>query len=133
MGGAIFSVLIYIAIGYFVFRTIRKRRGGITSSQTRQVPPQQAAAQQVVRPTARKKNSGVNAHMAREKINIRGWEDRRNDWLARQMAEERAAQKRMSEMFQMKMEHRYNCEAEMLKQFHETRCDASEVDTGEHK
>ena len=131
MGGAIFSVLIYIAIGYFVFRTIRKKRGGITSSQTRPVPPQQVPVQ-VMQPS-RKRNSGVNAHMAREKINIRGWEDRRNDWLARQMAEERVAQRRMSEMFQMKMEHRYNCEAEMLKQFHETRCDASEVDTGEHK
>ena len=131
MGGAIFSVLIYLAIGYFVFRTIRKKRGGITSSQTRPVLPQQVPVQ--VMQSARKRNSGVNAHMAREKINIRGWEDRRNDWLARQMAEERAAQKRMSEMFQMKMEHRYNCEAEMLKQFHETRCDASEVDTGEHK
>ena len=131
MGGAIFSVLIYIAIGYFVFRTIRKKRGGITSSQTRPVPPQQVPVQ-VMQPS-RQRNSGVNAHMAREKINIRGWEDRRNDWLARQMAEERVAQRRMSEMFQMKMEHRYNCEAEMLKQFHEARCEANEVDTGEHK
>ena len=131
MGGAIFSVLIYLAIGYFVFRTIRKKRGGITSSQTRPVLPQQVPVQ--VMQSARKRNSGVNAHMAREKINIRGWEDRRNDWLARQMAEERVAQKRMSEMFQMKLEHRYNCEAEMLKQFHETRCEANEVDTGEHK
>ncbi len=70
--------------------------------------------------------------MAREKINIRGWEDRKGDWLARQMAEERVAQKRMSEMFQLKMEHRYNCEAEMMKQFHEASCDASNVDNGEH-
>ncbi|MBO4903173.1 MAG: hypothetical protein J5518_10300 [Lachnospiraceae bacterium] len=69
--------------------------------------------------------------MAREKINIRGWEDRKNDWLARQMEEERISQRRMSEMFQMKMEHRYNCEAEMLKQFHEQHCSAEGVDSGE--
>ena len=135
MGGAIFSILIYVAIGYFVFRTIRKNRKGTTSSQTgpqaNQVMRPQAV--QSVPPRPHRKNNGVNAHMARERINIRGWEDRRNDWLARQMAEERAAARRMSEMFQMKLEHRYNCEAEMLKQFHEARCDANEVDTGEHK
>lgn len=73
-------------------------------------------------------SAGVNAHMAREKANVRDWEDRRGDWLARQMADEKAAQRRMSEMFQLKLEHKYNCDAEMLKQFHESHCDADGVD-----
>lgn len=132
MGGAIFSILIYVAIGYFVFRTIRRKKLGTTSQQIRPIQSQQPAVQ-YVQPRVRKKNSGVNAHMAREKVNLRSWEDRRNDWLARQMAEEQIAKRRVSEMFQMKMEHRYNCEAEMLRQFHEARCEANEVDTGEHK
>lgn len=75
------------------------------------------------------KASGVNAHMSKEKGNDYKWEDRRHDWLADQMADERQAQKRMSEMFQLKLEHRYNCEAEMLKQFHESHCDADSVDS----
>ena len=89
-------------------------------------PPQTYYSQKT-----KKKNNGVNAHMAREKINIGGWEDRKNDWLARQMAEEKASARRMSEMFQIKLEHRYNCEAEMLRQFHESHCTAEAVDTGD--
>lgn len=79
----------------------------------------------------RNKSAGVNKHMAREKMNIRGWEDRNGDWLARQMDDERQAQRKVSEMFQLKMQHRNNCEAEMLKQFHESHCDADSVDTAE--
>ncbi len=136
MSGAIISILIYLAIFYFAFKKIRKAQGA-DKKQAKPASPAQtykptAPAQMAYRPT-KKKNSGVNAHMAREKINIGGWEDRRNDWLARQMAEERIAARRMSEMFQLKQEHHYNCEAEMLRQFHEVRCEANEVDNGEHK
>ena len=79
----------------------------------------------------RNKAAGVNKHMARERSNVKQWEDRRNDWLAGQMNDERQAQRRVSEMFQLKMEHRYSCEAEMLKQFHESHCDADDVDNAQ--
>ncbi len=140
MGGAVFSVIVYALIAIFVFRKIRKLKNGQLPNHPRNGRP--AGAQTAPVPVrrdpvhvsaARRKNSGVNAAMAREKIDIGSWEDRKNDWLARQMAEERIARKRVSDMFQMKMEHKYNCEAEMLKQFHEVRCNANEVDTGEHK
>lgn len=140
MGGAVFSVIVYALIAIFVFRKIRKLKNGQLPNHPRTGTP--AGTQSVPVPirrdpvhasAARRKNSGVNAAMAREKIDIGSWEDRKNDWLARQMAEERIARKRVSDMFQMKMEHKYNCEAEMLKQFHEVRCNANEVDTGEHK
>ncbi len=131
MGGAILSILIYFLIFLFIIIRIRKvklRSTEISQSAGQLNTPVRVSTQY----PSRKKSSGVNAHMAREKINIRGWEDRKNDWLARQMAEERVSARRMSEMFQLKLEHRYNCEAEMLKQFHEARCSADAVDTGEH-
>ena len=144
MGSAVASILIYALIAVFVFRRIRKLKGRSLPNHPRGVPADtgMSPAPQTVRQTvvsgqasypARKKNSGVNVHMTREKIDLRSWEDRKNDWMARQMAEERVAKRRMSEMFQMKMEHRYNCEAEMLKQFHEARCNAGEVDDGENR
>ncbi len=130
MGGPIFSVLIYLVIGFFIFRKIRQVKSRTETKTPGRVNQSPVPVQNVRRAG---KNNGVNVHMAREKINIRGWEDRKGDWLARQMAEERVAQKRMSEMFQLKMEHRYNCEAEMMKQFHESACDAGGIDNGEHK
>ncbi len=149
--GALFSVLIYLLIGILVFRRIMRVKGGeknrtnsaagrpvtgqVNRSSARTVNAAGVQAQpQPYRNVQRKKtNNGVNAHMAREKIDIRSWEDRKNDWLARQMEEERVCARRMSEMFQMKLEHRYNCEAEMLKQFHQAACNADGVDNGEHK
>ncbi len=141
MTGPIFSVLIYLVIGFFVFRKLRQIKGRTDTKKpgagtgvpvnrpvsTMQKPVPVSSVQRS------RKNNGVNVHMAREKINIRGWEDRKGDWLAKQMAEEKISEKRVSEMFQLKLEHRYNCEAEMMKQFHEAACDAAGVDNGEHK
>lgn len=89
-------------------------------------PPQTAAGTQRMPAYQQpvKRENGISSHMTKEKINRGGWEDRKHDWLARQMAEERVAKKRMSEMFQLKEEHKYNCEAEMLRQFHESHCEA---------
>ncbi len=133
MGGAIASILIYFVIFVLVIMRIRKVRGKVSQTGNGTKPAPVPINTGYTMRQGRKKNSGVNAHMAREKVCITGWEDRKNDWLARQMAEERVAARRMSEMFQLKLEHRYNCEAEMLKQFHEARCSADGVDTGEHK
>ena len=47
-------------------------------------------------------------------------EDRENDWLARQLREEKASEKRFSAMFGLKLEHAM-------------RCDADGVDNGEGK
>ena len=130
MGGPIFSVLIYLVIGFFIFRKIRQVKSRTETKTPGRVNQSPVPVQNVRRAG---KNNGVNVHMASEKINIRGWEDRKGDWLAKQIAEEKISEKRMSEMFQLKLEHRYNCEAEMMKQFHEGACDAGGVDNGEHK
>lgn len=138
---AIISVLVYVGIIFVVISRIKSKRRqfGKQPEKTRSVNNPVAPTKQVSQArnygqemvnTSYKKNkaTGINVHMAREKANTHGWEDRRGDWLARQMAEEKAAQRRVSEMFQLKLEHRYNCDAEMLKQFHESHCDADKVD-----
>ncbi len=60
-------------------------------------------------------------------------DDRKGDWMAKQMEYERKALREMSEMFQLKMEHRNSCEAQMLKDFHSRGCDADGVDTASAK
>ncbi len=67
--------------------------------------------------------------MHREPPVSRLMDDREHDWLAGQLRDERAAKRRMSDMFDLKMEHAHNCEAEMLRQFHASNCDANQVDT----
>ncbi len=56
-------------------------------------------------------------------------DDREHDWLAGQLRDERVAKKRMSDMFDLKVEHSHNCEAEMLRSFHAANCDAEGIDT----
>ena len=132
--GSVFAVLIYVFAIIAIISKIKKKAQNKDSGAGQKpaapvsAPMRVPVNPPVKTPVRRRTNSGVNKHMAREKTNIREWEDRRNDWLARQMDDERQAQRRMSEMFQLKMEHRYNCDAEMLKQFHESRCDAGGID-----
>lgn len=67
----------------------------------------------------------------RQMTDIRKWaqgmalEDDEHDWLAREMREEAQAYRRVSEMFQMKMSHAANCQAEALRLEHEANCDAA--------
>lgn len=58
---------------------------------------------------------------------FRELEDDSNDWLARQMNEERKAYREMSEMFEAKLSHMSNCAAENLRLDHTLHCDAKEV------
>ncbi len=56
-------------------------------------------------------------------------EDREHDWLARQLAEERKALRRMSEMFDIRLSTRSKSwDAESLKRFHAENCSAEGVD-----
>lgn len=133
--GSFFTFLIYAFVIIAIVSKLKKKKARKDNGGTGQKAAAPASAPMrvpvnppVKTPVRRRTNSGVNKHMAREKTNIREWEDRRNDWLARQMDDERQAQKRVSEMFYLKMEHKYNCEAEMLKQFHSSRCDADGID-----
>lgn len=55
-------------------------------------------------------------------------ENRKNDWLTRQLNEERIAKKRMSEMFNLKQEHAANCDASHVRIEHYNNCDAGGID-----
>ena len=55
-------------------------------------------------------------------------DDRRNDWLARQLREEHMAFKATSEMFDLKIEHASHCDARLMEQFHKRNCTASGID-----
>jgi hypothetical protein len=57
-------------------------------------------------------------------------DDRKSDWLARQLREEAAAMVVISDMFQLKNQHVNNCDAEFIKRFHESNCDAYGIDDG---
>lgn len=57
-------------------------------------------------------------------------DDRSSDWLATQLREEARAMVKVSAMFQLKEHHANNCEAEFIKRFHESNCDAGSVDDG---
>ena len=54
-------------------------------------------------------------------------EDDSNDWLARQLEEERKAYRAVSEMFEVRLSHMANCQAENLRLEHTLHCDAKEV------
>jgi|GEM_PF-5960792 len=58
-------------------------------------------------------------------------DDRANDWMARELKEERASEYRMRIMFDLHAEHHSSCEAEMIRRFHEDNCSANDVDTVE--
>lgn len=72
-------------------------------------------------PSSSMKDVRYSSHLAME--------DRSNDWLAKEMREERKALYRVSDMFQLKIEHSRQCEAELAREFHSVRCDADGIDT----
>lgn len=61
---------------------------------------------------------------------FRSLENRSNDWLARQLREEKQKERLYSEMYGLKRRHEENCAADRLRREHERVCDADGVDTG---
>ena len=57
-------------------------------------------------------------------------EDRKHDWLARQMREEERILRR-GDMLDLGASHHKSCDSEMLKLYHLGECDADDIDNGE--
>ncbi|MCR5733998.1 MAG: hypothetical protein K6G22_05245 [Lachnospiraceae bacterium] len=61
-------------------------------------------------------------------------EDRKNDWMAKQLLEEKIAYYRVRKMFDFrydaKKDHMENCDARDIRDSHRQNCDADMVDTG---
>ena len=60
-------------------------------------------------------------------------DDRANDWMAKQLKDEAIAMVKVSDMFKIKQEHANKCDAEFIRRFHESTCDAEGIDDGTHK
>ena len=60
-------------------------------------------------------------------------DDRANDWMARQLKDEAVAMAKVSDMFKIRQEHMNKCDAEFIKRFHESSCDAEGIDDGTRK
>ncbi|MBR5360949.1 MAG: hypothetical protein IK123_08690 [Lachnospiraceae bacterium] len=76
------------------------------------------------------KQPSVHANLlSKEPAVNRLMDDREHDWLARQLADERVAKRRMSAMFELKAEHEANCDAHANKLQHIANCDADGIDT----
>ncbi|MCR5788527.1 MAG: hypothetical protein K6G83_01425 [Lachnospiraceae bacterium] len=65
------------------------------------------------------------------------FDDRKNDWLAKQLEEEKRAQRRITAMFDLKYDakqsHAQNCDARAMRDFHAQNCDAEGIDTAKGK
>ncbi len=111
---AVFSSFIWIAaICFFVFRIIKKSQSGISKPSS---------------PVVEKSIGQDYSSVRRGSTTIK--DDRRNDWLAKQLREEHEAFKRTSAMFDLKIEHAASCDAEKIRIEHQAACDAHGIDDG---
>lgn len=81
--------------------------------------------------TASSMASSTSGMMKDSSKRLTGMEDRQHDWLARQLAEERVAYRRMSDMFELKRSHEASCDARSIQMEHEEHCDADGIDNAE--
>ncbi len=144
---AIVVVLGYFAVAIFVIIKARNKSGRgnelarRSSDVSNSMPARQvthvagrSSSVKSTRPVSYTKSNadkGVNQSMVREERSFQAMEDRRGDWLAKQLDDEKIAGKRMSAMFQLHEEHQSQCEAELIRQFHSMNCDSDRVDTAE--
>lgn len=144
------GAIIYIVVIVYVLAMVRKKKNAaktqnrkittspVKTTSAKEMPSVEPAAPKAAsRKTASKESQTLN-RAEFEEVPLRGrkkaiavskmMEDRNHDWLAMQLADERRALRKCSEMFDLKMSHHYSCEAEALKRFHEDHCEAEMVD-----
>ena len=120
---SVFSIIIIVAVTIMALRRLNMRDKKAaspksTSAKTTSTRPvSEGAVHDFDRPV---KTSRISATTLKD--------DRNNDWLAKQMREERSALNAMSEMFGLKLSHMANCEARNIRKEHHDNCDADGVD-----
>jgi len=117
-------VFIFIAIG-----VVNKSKKDVNSAGgIKRIPRESGVAKQMHGPTQ------GSANIREKKTSIsqisRAMENRSDDWLARQLADERQAKKRMSDMFQLREEHARHCASDSIREEHTRACQAEGVDNG---
>ena len=143
------GIIVLIVYGCFlvgIFRLIKMRNAramdGSKMVQSKVAPVKQASDidkhfannSQFEKPVTKnhdhKKDShNINKQLFNENPGSLLKDDRANDWMARELKEEKAAAAKVRIMFDLKEEHHSSCEAEMIRRFHEDNCDADKVDT----
>lgn len=142
---AVMNVFISLVVIIIVFTKVGKT---ITkTSQNAEKRVQQMSNIPAQRRTSQSKNTGVSkgmtggtsgsAQTVKEKRTTlstlsRTMENRDSDWLAKQLADERVAKRRMSDMMDLRQSHMDNCDARDARFDHMNNCDAGGIDDGEH-
>lgn len=142
---AIIVVLVYFVLAIVAIVKVKQKSSGsdnLKQSVTyRNATPRQVARVQRpvsnavgTKPVASKADvtsKGISRSMVVEDRTFLSMEDRKGDWLAKQRNEERILGRQMSAMFQLREEHQSQCEAELIRQFHEVHCESDDIDTAE--
>lgn len=115
---AIFALIPYIVFFAIIGAIINRARTESQRSTNRHKTSTDQKRPTVKQPVKSKADNGVG-HMMNNSVRGDLRDDRNNDWLARQLREEKRSLGLMREMFDLKAEHANSCEAEMLKRFHE--------------
>lgn len=123
------TVSVIVAIAAFIAK-VKEEQKKSGPSQKKNVKPVNIG--KTVKPVSISKS--VSAKPDKAKYDgmaaFRSLENRNNDWLARQLREEKQKERLYSEMYGLKRRHEENCPADRLRREHEKSCDADGVDTG---
>ncbi len=128
------AIFVYVILFWVVFVIIRRAKNLQQNSDKKQPGTAPAARQVKRRPQGftyyrpHKDITSVSRDMGDSNNSSILRDDKRNDWLARQLREEHQAFKATSEMFDLKIEHASHCDAKLIEQFHRKYCDASGID-----
>ena len=114
MAGLIGGLLSIVIWGIIIFRIIKSINEMTSKEHVRTVD---TGSGKTVRIRHKKSRMTVNDSL----------ENRDDDWLAKQLREERAAKTMVSDMFQLKQEHAAYCDADRVKREHYNDCDAKKV------
>ena len=124
-------ILVYMYIVISVIRNVlSKKPSDKNASKPRQynVPRQQNSVRNTIVESLRNQQViHVPSESERKKkveTDVCAMEDRKNDFLARQIREERQSKINMDDMFQLKKSHADHCDANYVRMIHQTNCDA---------
>ena len=143
MGGVlIFYVLLFVVIYQIIVKSRKNAKtGGLKQPAAAQKNYDKAQAASKAQSAATvnramQQPAGILAGESGGKAYLR-LDDRKNDWLARQLEEERRAAFRVSSMFGFKYnagaDHAANCDAREIREEHNRSCDAGGIDVAKGK
>lgn len=124
-------IILYIYIVFSVIRNVLSKKSSdknVSKSRQYNVSRQQSSVCNTsVGPCENQQTTYVSSEPVRKKkVETDAWamEDRKNDFLARQLREEHQRKITMDDMFQLKKSHADHCDADYVRVSHQSNCDA---------